>query len=249
MDFSLDDIKLYPKNAKKHPEKQIELIAQSLIRFGWQQPIKVGKDNVIIAGHGRILAYRKYPDKIKEPWIINEEGKTIFGKPETKKLTEDEEKAYRIADNKIAESEWEMDLIQEELKTMPVDLIGYTGFKLEDEEKYTKKIEPPIYNPKEEKPNLSELYNNSKTQELIKEIKNSKIDDEVKKFLIQAAQRHCVFNYNKIADYSAQAPKEEQDLMEKSALVIIDFEKAIENGYIRATEKLLKEYNIDKSEK
>jgi len=66
--IKVSDLKPYEKNAKKHPEKQVDLIAKSLERFGWQQPIKVGKDLEILVGHGRLLAYEKYPERIKEPW-------------------------------------------------------------------------------------------------------------------------------------------------------------------------------------
>ena len=57
------NITLYPKNAKKHPDKQLKQIAASLKEFGWQQPIVVDKKGVIIVGHGRWLAYEKYPDR------------------------------------------------------------------------------------------------------------------------------------------------------------------------------------------
>ena len=79
-------IKPYPKNAKQHPEKQIELIARSIQRFGWQQPIKLGKDGYIIVGHGRHLAYEKYKDtySLKVPWVIDDEGKTIQGEAAAK---------------------------------------------------------------------------------------------------------------------------------------------------------------------
>lgn len=122
----------YPNNAKEHPKKQVELIAQSISRFGWQQPIKVGKDNVIIAGHGRWQAYNDFKDKypMKEPWIIDEQGKTISGEAETRKLRDEEEKAYRLADNQInALSGNDMKIVIEELKILPDDLLDLTGYE------------------------------------------------------------------------------------------------------------------------
>lgn len=94
-------IKPYENNARFHSPEQIELIAKSIKRFGWQQPIKVGKDNVIIVGHGRWFAYQAHKEKLKEPWVIDENGKTISGEAEKKKLTKKEEHAYRILDNAI----------------------------------------------------------------------------------------------------------------------------------------------------
>jgi hypothetical protein len=57
--------------------------------------------------------------------------------------------------------------------------------------------------------------------------------------------RHIVFDYQKIADYYAHASKEIQELMEKSALVIIDFNKAIQNGYVKLSHEIAKQYGED----
>jgi hypothetical protein len=108
--------------------------------------------------------------------------------------------------------------------------------------KYTKKVETPIYEPRGVKPHILELCDNEKTKRLIREIENSSLDEFEKKFLIEAAHRHSVFNYSKIADYYAHASKEMQELMEKSALVIIDYDKSIEYGFTKLTEELQKEY-------
>lgn len=122
------EIKPYPQNAKKHSDKQLKQIADSLRRFGWQQPIKVGDKGIILVGHGRWLAYQKYPEGIKEPWIINDAGVVISGEAEQRKLTEEEEKAYRLADNKLNESEWDMGLAIDELKGLSDEMFDLTGF-------------------------------------------------------------------------------------------------------------------------
>lgn len=100
------------------------------------------------------------------------------------------------------------------------------------EKKYSSKIEAPIYEPKNKKLYIIELCDKSKTNRLINEINASELPDEEKEFLIDAARRHSVFHYEKIADYYAHSSPEMQQLMERSALVIIDFEKAIELGYV-----------------
>lgn len=81
-------------------------------------------------------------------------------------------------------------------------------------------------------------YNLEKYKKLRKHIAESDVSEDVKTFLNFAATRHIVFDYERIADYYAQAPKEVQELMEESALVIIDFEDAIENGYVELTDTL-----------
>jgi len=111
-----------------------------------------------------------------------------------------------------------------------------------DQNKYSSKIEAPIYEPKNKKPHIMELYDKSKYDRLKNEISASTIPDEEKKFLYMAATRHIIFNYEKIADYYSHSTIEMQNLMERSALVIIDFEKAIQLGYVRLCEEIKSQY-------
>lgn len=117
--------------------------------------------------------------------------------------------------------------------------------------KYSRKIEAPIYEPKHAKPHLLTLCDDSKTRALIREIDNSSIAEDEKTFLRAAAWRHAVFHYERIADYYAHATPSTQRLMERSALVIIDFDAAIENGFIKLCDEIrqqyLEEYNGDVS--
>ena len=110
--------------------------------------------------------------------------------------------------------------------------------EVDENKKYTKKILAPQYVPSRNKPTLSELYNSQQYAKLIKSIKQSSVSNDEKEFLIKAATRHIVFNYEKIADYYAHASKEMQELMEQSALVIIDFDDAIANGYVRLSKAI-----------
>lgn len=119
---------------------------------------------------------------------------------------------------------------------MFAELFGEEIPKKENE--YTSKIKAPIYEPKNKKPNILELVDTSKANRLIREIEKSEVSPEEKKFLIESAKRHNVFNYSLIADYYAHASKEMQELMENSALVIIDFDKAIRNGYVKFSEEI-----------
>jgi uncharacterized protein YcaQ len=90
------------------------------------------------------------------------------------------------------------------------------------------------------------MYDTTKRDALLHEIEKANLPDEVREFLRQAAARHTVFNYAKIADYYAQASPKIQALMEQSALVIIDFDKAIENGFITMTKDLANAYRIER---
>lgn len=101
--------------------------------------------------------------------------------------------------------------------------------------KYTRKVSVPQYLPNNDKPSLFELCSLKRYEELVSHIKRSTGITEVEReFLLTAATRHIVFNYDKIADYYCNSSKEMQELMEESALVIVDFDDAIMNGYIDA---------------
>jgi len=120
----------------------------------------------------------------------------------------------------------------------------FNDFDLKDdnESKYASGVEAPVYEPKNKKPDIRELCDKLKSNKLIREINESNLLQEEKDFLIYAAYRHHVFNYEKIADYYAHASKEMQELMERSALVIIDFDKAIELGFVKVCEEIKNKY-------
>ena len=123
------------------------------------------------------------------------------------------------------------------------NLFGNDFEQENQESKYSTKIDAPIYEPKGRKPNILELVDCGKCNQLCREILESKeISQEEAQFLIRAARRHNVFNYELIADYYAHTSPAMQKLMEKSALVIIDFNKAIENGYVQLCEEIRNQY-------
>ena len=103
---------------------------------------------------------------------------------------------------------------------------------------YTTKLQIPQYIPSEVCPSLTECVDTTKYDELVEEINKSNVSPEEKYFLKLAATRHIKFTYSKIADYYAHGNKELQKLMERSALVIIDFNDAIANGYVQMSEKI-----------
>lgn len=105
--------------------------------------------------------------------------------------------------------------------------------------KYTKKICVPQYIPKmKECKNVLKTIDVEKCKSLIKEINSSNVSEQEKEFLRFAAMRHVKFNYSDIAEYYCHANKEMQELMEKSALVIIDVDDAIANGYVRLGKRI-----------
>lgn len=140
------EIKPYSKNAKKHPKKQIEQVANSIKEFGMNQPIVVDKQGVIIVGHGRYEALKHLGWEVKPEWV-----KVVD-------LTEEQANAYRLADNKLNESDWDMVLVIEELKGLSPEMLDITGFEkdliIEPDEKDDEVPETP----EEPKSKLGDLY-------------------------------------------------------------------------------------------
>ena len=122
---------------------------------------------------------------------------------------------------------------------MVQDLFGFCDIdQTEKDERYTDKVGVPIYTPSERCPFVGELFDKTKFDSLIRQINASNVSEQEKNFLKLAASRHIVFKYSKIADYYAHASEEMQRLMERSALVIIDFDKAIEYGYVKLSKNI-----------
>lgn len=133
---------------------------------------------------------------------------------------------------------------------MAQDLFGFEDVELGDEfKKYSLKVKTPVYTPSNHQPTIYELYDPQKYKRLMRRIDASNVSDEEKAFLRAAASRHIVFNYERIADYYASADKEMQELMEQSALVIIDFNKAIEQGFVQLNDKMRKLYEQEIGER
>ena len=126
----IKELKPYKKNAKKHPKEQVEQIANSIKEFGFTQPVLIDRNNCVVAGHGRILGAKKAGLKEVPTLCLDD-------------LTEEQIKAYRLADNKLNESEWDFNLLDEELGMLSDDVdMSMFGFGFsEEEQKKEKKVE------------------------------------------------------------------------------------------------------------
>ena len=230
----VDDLVPYENNPRNNDEA-VDYVANSIKEFGFKVPVVVDKDNVVVAGHTRLKACEKLGiDEV--PCIVADD------------LTEDQIKAFRIADNKVSEyATWDEEKLSQELSDIMLDMTEFGDdlfadddtmeVELDDEEDnpYSQEKHVPQYEPTGDFVDIMDLIDDEKTNELIREIKESNVSDDEKNFLTKAAYRHLVFNYSKIADYYSNASEEMQILMEKSALVIIDIDDAIANGYVKLT--------------
>ena len=100
--MSVEDLIPYTRNAKKHDERQIKNVMESIKQFGFAQPLVVDKNNVLIIGHCRLIAAKRLG--LKEVPVLKME-----------QLTEEQAQKLRLLDNKLNESEWDMDLLLEDV--------------------------------------------------------------------------------------------------------------------------------------
>ena len=119
---------------------------------------------------------------------------------------------------------------------------GYEPLTIADSEPldnvYVQTVDTPIYEPSGPPPEIAELSDRSTADELLREIRDAELPEEVERFLLDAAERHVAFNFQRIANYYAHAPANVQALMERSALVVVDYDQAIENGFVRLKEDI-----------
>ena len=111
--MKLADIIPYAGNAKKHDDRQIKNVMESIKQFGVVQPLVVDKDNVLIIGHCRLIASKRL--KLKEVPVVRLED-----------LSEDEAQKLRLLDNKLNESEWDFDLLAEQIPEL-----DFTNFDID----------------------------------------------------------------------------------------------------------------------
>lgn len=117
--IDLAKIKRYKRNAKKHPREQVDAIANSISQFGFRQPIVIDGNMEVIVGHGRLEAAKQLGLKTV-PVVMADD------------LTDDQVRAFRLADNKTNESEWDVGLLDSEIDSiLDIDMTQF-GFEVED---------------------------------------------------------------------------------------------------------------------
>lgn len=123
--IALEQLVPYARNARTHSDSQVAQIAGSIAEFGFVNPVLVGGDNIIIAGHGRVMAAKKL-------------GLQTVPTIKLDHLTENQRRALVIADNKIAENAgWDEELLRLELQNLAdedfdLDLLGFDDVELDD---------------------------------------------------------------------------------------------------------------------
>jgi len=226
MAMDIKRIKLNPNNPRLIKDNKFEQLVTSLKDFPEManvRPIVVNKDMVILGGNMRFRAMKQAGWKDIPVEVVD--------------WSEDKQREFIVKDN-VGFGEWDWSMIANEWDT---DELEKWGLDIPDnglDEEYTTKIETPIYEPKQDKPNEDELVNLGKYNELMDKIAKTQIEDKAKLMLQLAATRHIQFDYGKLAEYYAHSDEKVQELMEESALVIIDYNKAIELGFVKLFDTL-----------
>lgn len=142
----IKEIKPYERNAKKHDETQIKNVMESIKQFGFAQPLVVDKDNVLIIGHCRLIASKRL--KLKQVPVVR-----------MNELTQEQVDKLRLLDNKLNESEWDFDLLAEDIPTLDFSDFDIDWGLPEEEETPEEIIEDDIPEvPEEPKSMLGDLY-------------------------------------------------------------------------------------------
>ena len=219
----IDQVQLSPDNPRVIKNDKFRKLVKSIEEFPEMlkvRPIVVDDDMVVLGGNMRLRACLEAG--LKEVHILK-----------ASEFSDDQKKEFVIKDNSSF-GEWDWETLANEWDVEKLDEWGLDLPSMaHTEETYTTKVESPIYETKVVKPTASELYDLHKYNTLLSDIEKADISEADKQFLMFAAMRHIKFNYSKIADYYAHSDKEVQELMENSALVIIDYDKAIEKGFVQ----------------
>lgn len=129
----VSELKPYARNARTHPPEQVEQLAESIRRFGFNNPILIDEDGIIVAGHGRLEGAKAA-------------GLTHVPVIRVGHMTEAERRAYIIADNKIAlNAGWDLKILSDELidlDTGEIDLT-VTGFSDDELADILASVRPP----------------------------------------------------------------------------------------------------------
>ena len=236
MRVKVSSLKENPNNPRFIRDSKFEKLVKSIREFPEMLSVRklvVNKDYIVLGGNMRLKA-------IKEAGVKEVEVEVV-------EWSEEKEKEFIIKDN-LGYGEWDFEMLANEwevesLTEWGLDIPGLAlpdiTEELEKEENiYTNKVTTPIYEPSEEKPKVESLYDSEKYNKLVEEINSANLSKKEKEFLLLSASRHIVFNYSKIADFYSQSSAEIQDLMEKSALVIVDIDKAIESGFVKLSKEI-----------
>lgn len=230
--MKVTDIRPNPKNPRHIDDEALDRLKNSIRRdpqFMELRPIVVDVDGMILGGNMRYRAIQGLGmTEIPDGWVVRADS-----------LTPEQQRRFILVDNAPdgMSGSWDDDMLKDGWSEDELKDLGF-DFDSGIDDTYTKKIKAPVYEPKGECPDVETLYDHEKTDRLVADIMDVDLPADVAKFLCLAAERHTAFNFRRIAEYYCHADECVQVLMERSGLVIIDFQSAIENGFVHMTKQL-----------
>jgi len=232
----IDDLIRHPDNPR---QGDIGAISASIEVNGWYGTVVAqSSTGRVLAGNHRMEAARHLGmTEVPVYWVDVDDATA---------------RRIMLADNRTNDLATYDDAVLAELLTALAeddDLFGsgYDSDDLDDlladiagdiDNKYASQILAPVYHPTGDNPAVTDLSDTEYAETLRSEIEAANLDDDLRRFLLSAAERHTVFNFAQIAEFYAHADADVQHLMERSGLVIIDFDKAVENGFVSMSEIL-----------
>lgn len=237
------DLIANPENWRRHPESQRKALRGVLDEVGFAGALLARETPdglVLIDGHLRAETTPEQEIPVLVLDVNEDEARKILltHDPIAAMAETDDAMLRGLLESVESDNEAVNALLESLISREPLDGEDTSRGTSDGGPTYTSKIEAPIYEPKGKRPAVSELTNRDKTDALLAEIKAANLPREIAEFLTMAAERHTVFDFARIAEFYCHAEPGVQALMEKSALVIIDFDAAIENGFVRLTDRL-----------
>jgi len=232
----ISELSNWDKNPRDINDKELARLKLQIQELGIYKPFIILEDGTVIGGNMRLKACRDLGIKGKVPVSI------IYPKNEKEKIQ------YALSDNDRAGFYIEADVRQLvldnpdlELTTYSIDLGEQTSLQglMDDDgldDDYSQKLGEVVYEPKETNHKVSDIF--QKENKFDKEIESLE-NEEIKEMLRHRVAYFSNFDFPKIADYYAyQATPEEQRIMEKLALVLLDKDQLIENGFSKIISEL-----------
>lgn len=242
-----------PLNWRMHPEPQVEALKGLLNEVGWVAPVIVDRrTGFLIDGHLRVELAKQNGDAevpfIEIETVDDAEAGLVLATLDTvTTLAEADDDQLRLLLESVHTTDENVQALlnmarSPEPESGPREDIA-TKYAQRVEERYSKRVEPPVYEPTGPCPAVSDLYDDTMARELIEAVNGAEgVGEEVQAFLRAAAHRFTQFDFRAIAEFYAHADPTVQALMERLALVIPDFDRAIELGFVRLSEALMAEY-------
>lgn len=229
----VSDLKPYPKNPRKFTKEEKKRLKESIDKFNVADPLIINIDNTVIGGNFRLLILKE--KNIKE----------VDVRVPSRKLTQKEADELNLRLNKN-QGDWDISLLsnfdQDLLKN-----IGWTNAELDKifgvyKTIYTNKIFVPFYEPKNFPVSVKDLFDAKEYFSLLEQVKTLDCDKELKDFFILACSRFIRFNFKNIAEYySNLSDKKIKKVFQDLFLVVVDFDSAIERGFVDLMDSILKQ--------